>query len=140
MTLKFNYKEIRRPDNTKVKLPSIPITLIGKEEFSTVALLDSGADISAISRDIAEIVGLDLRAKKSPAFGIGGKVDAVDTKVPITLNRGHEHYKFLIPVKVILGDYDFPVLLGRAGFFDKFIICFDQSRQKVSLKRVTGRR
>jgi hypothetical protein len=55
----------------------------------------------------------------------------------VTVEKGHEHYTFEIPVKVILGYYDFPVLLGRAGFFDKFVISFDQVKEKVSLKRVT---
>ncbi|MCK4327391.1 MAG: hypothetical protein KAW41_02840 [Candidatus Diapherotrites archaeon] len=140
MALKFNYKSIKRPDGTTVKTPSIPISLIGKEQFDTVALLDSGADISAIPRDVAEIIGLDLRAKRSPAFGIGGKVDAVDTRMKILVEKGHEKYRLSVPVKVIMGDYDFPILLGRLGFFDKFVITFDQSQQKVSLKKISPKR
>ncbi len=139
MTISFRYKSVKRPDGTEVKTPSIPITLQGKNTLDTTALLDSGADISAISKDLAEILGLDLNGKKSPAFGIGGKVDAVDTKMNITVQKGHEKYTFQIPVKVILGNYDFPVLLGRAGFFDKFVISFDQEQEKVFLKRVIRR-
>lgn len=96
MTIVFKYKTIKRPDGTQVKTPSIPLLLNGKENIQTIALLDSGADISAISKDLAEILGLD----------ISGKI----------------HY---------------PVLLGRAGFFDKFVICFDQAREKISLKRIS---
>ena len=44
MTISFKYKTIKRPDGTLVKTPSIPIALIGKESFDTVALLDSGAE------------------------------------------------------------------------------------------------
>jgi len=136
MAIVFRYKTVRRPDGTEVKTPSIPILLNGKENFETVALLDSGADISALPLGVAEILGLDLSAEKTPAYGIGGKVDSVQTKVNVTVEKGHERYNIQIPVKVILGDYDFPILLGRAGFFDKFIISFDQSLEKVSLKRV----
>ncbi|MFC1691599.1 retropepsin-like aspartic protease [Nanoarchaeota archaeon] len=135
MTIIFNYKTVKRPDGTKVKTPSIPILLSEKEKIETVALLDSGADISAVPKDIAEILGLDLRKKHTPAFGIGGRTDAVDTTMKITISKGHEIYNFRIPVKVILGNYDFPVLLGRAGFFDKFVISFNQIQEKVSLKR-----
>lgn len=139
MTISFKYKTIKRPDGTFVRTPSIPIVFNGKEKFETIALLDSGADISAISQDVAEILGLDLSSEKEPAFGIGGKVDSVSSKVSIKVEKGHEHYSFQIPVKVILGDYDFPPLLGRAGFFNKFVISFDQTQEKVSLKRVIRR-
>jgi len=139
MTISFRYKSVERPDGTLVKTPSIPILLKGKEVFETIGLLDSGADVSAMSKDVAEILGLDLRGKKEPAFGIGGKVDSVETKVRISVEKGHEHYTFQIRVKVILGKYDFPVLLGRAGFFNKFVISFDEENERVSLKRNTNR-
>lgn len=62
--------------------------------------------------------------------------ESVETKVRITIEKGHERYNFWIPIKVILGAYDFPVLLGRAGFFDNFIILFNQKREKVWLKKI----
>ncbi len=139
MTISFRYKTVKRPDGTKVKTPSIPIILKERETFETVALLDSGADISAMPKDIADILGLNLKGKKEFAYGIGGKVPAVETKVNIVVTKGHEYYSILLPVKVIMGDYDFPILLGRAGFFDKFVISFDQKQEKVSLKRVIRR-
>ena len=139
MTIIFKYKTVKRPDGTEVKTPSIPILLEGKDKFETVALLDSGADISAVPLAVAEILGLDLSSERKPAYGIGGKVDSVETRMNITVEKGHEHYTFQIPVKVILGNYDFPILLGRAGFFDNFVISFDQSQEKVSLKRVIRR-
>lgn len=139
MTIYFKYKTVKRPDNTEVKTPSIPILLEGKEKFETIALLDSGADISAIPLAVAEILGLDLSNEKTPAYGIGGKVDSIETRVKVIIEKGHEHYTFQIPIKVILGDYDFPIILGRAGFFDNFIISFDQNQEKVSLKRVIRR-
>ena len=139
MTITFRYKTVKRPDGTKVKTPSIPVTLICKEQFDTIALLDSGADISAIPLSIAEILGLDLKAKKSVAYGIGGKVDSIETKMGVVVHKGHERYSFQIPVKVILGKFDFPVLIGRLGFFNRFVISFDQSREKVMLKKMSRR-
>lgn len=136
MTMSFKYKIVKRPDNTEVKTPSIPILLSGTDKFETIALIDSGADISAIPKAIAEILGLNISGEKSPAFGVGGKVNAVDTKMTVSVEKGHEHYTFQIPVKVILDDYDLPVLLGRAGFFENFIISFDQPNERVSLKKI----
>lgn len=137
MTITFRYKTVKRPDGTPVKTPSIPIILKGKENFETVALLDSGADISAIPKNVAEILGLKLDGKRTPAYGIGGKVNSIETKMNIVVEKGHEHYLFEIPVKAILDDYDFPILLGRAGFFNKFKITFDESKEKILLKRIS---
>lgn len=127
---------MKRPDGTEVKTPSIPILLEGKEKIQTIALLDSGADISVLSKDVAEILGLDLSDEITPCYGIGGKMDSVNTRVEITVEKGHEHYHFRIPIKVILGNFDFPMLLGREGFFDKFVISFNQEQEKVLLKKV----
>ena len=139
MTITFRYKTITRPDGSQIKTPSIPILLSGKESIDTIALLDSGADVSAMPLAIAEILGLDLSGDKSEAYGIGGAVDSIETTVDATLEKGHEKYKLRIAVKVILGNFDFPVLLGRADFFDGFIISFHQKNEKVSLKRVSGK-
>lgn len=113
MAINFKYKTIKRPDGTEIKTLSIPVLLEGKEKIETMALIDSGADISAIPLAVAEILGLDLSGKKTPAYGIGGRVDSVETKITIVVGKGHEHYTLQIPVKVILGNYDFPILLGR---------------------------
>ena len=134
MALSFHYKTVRRPDGTEVKTPSIPVLLGGK--LKTVALLDSGADISAMPFAMAELLELDLSAEKSSAYGIGGTVESISSKMSVLVEKGHEKYAFQIPVKVILGKFDFPVLLGRAGFFDKFVISFDQGNERVSLKRI----
>ncbi|MBI2652411.1 hypothetical protein HYX00_03000 [Candidatus Woesearchaeota archaeon] len=78
MTISFRYKTVKRPDGTHVKTPSIPITLIGKESFDTIALLDSGADISAMPQSIAELLGLNLEGKFTFAYGIGGKAKSLN--------------------------------------------------------------
>lgn len=137
MAINFRYKTVRRPDGTEVKTPSIPIRLNGTEKFDTIGLIDSGADVSAIPQAVAEILGLEMHKEKAFAYGIGGKVESTETRVSITVEKGHEHYTFEIPVKIILGKYDFPILLGRAGFFDKFLITFNQTKEKVKLKKAT---
>jgi hypothetical protein len=40
---------------------------------------------------------------------------------------------------VIFDDYDFPMLLGRKGFFDQFLITIDEKTQKVNLKKNQSR-
>ena len=142
MSLTFRYKRVKRPNNTEVKSPSIPVTLWGNgSKYGFIALLDSGADVSAIPQEVAELLDLDLSGKKEDASGIGGKVPAVQSKINVQIEKPHEVYTFTIPVKVILNKeikfdgQELPVLLGRAGFFDKFVITFDQKEEKVTLKR-----
>ena len=137
MTLTFKYKTIKRSDNTETRTPSIPITLIGKSiRFNTLSLIDSGADISVIPKDVAELLGLDLNKEKDSAYGIGGRVESIETNINITIEKGHESYNLQMPIKVILGNYDFPILLGREGFFEEFVISFYQGERKVTLKKV----
>ena len=135
MTLTFRYKTVKRPDGTLVKTPSIPITLIGEATFKTIGLIDSGADLSVIPREVAVAIGLKLSEEITFAYGIGGKVRSVEENVSALISKGHENYRFNMPVKVILDDYDFPILLGRSGFFDNFVITFYQQDGKVLLKR-----
>ena len=136
MSLTFRYKTIKRPDGTKTKCPIIPLTLRGKESFDYLGLVDSGADISAIHVSVAEILGLDLSGKENHSFGIGGRVSSKDARVNVRISKGHESIEFAMPVKVILDKYEFGVmLLGRRGFFDRFMIKFDETNEKVTLKK-----
>lgn len=142
MSLSFRYKRVKRPANTEIKSPSIPVTLFGSGgRYQFIALLDSGADISVVPREVAELLGLDMSGPQEEARGIGGKVPAVETKIQVEVGRPHETYTFTIPVKVILtpsaeSDQELPILLGRAGFFDEFVITFNQKEERVVLKKV----
>ena len=57
----FKYKPIEYPDGSVHYTPSIPITIYpktnGLEPINIIALVDSGADISLIPRDLAELIG-----------------------------------------------------------------------------------
>lgn len=135
----FKYKELKRPTKHGDKSsPVIPITLFGNDKnIDTVGLLDSGADVSAISKDLAELLGLDLKGKKTDVGGIGGPAEAVLSKVRVKVTAGkHESKTFQVPVFVILSDDmedDFPVIIGRAGFFEKFKVEFVEAEGRITL-------
>ncbi len=131
----FKYKQVARPDGTLVKIPSIPITLIGETSIDVIALVDSGADISVIPKEMGELLGLDLSGRKDFAYGIGGKVKTVEVKVGVVVEKGHERYSFRMPLKVVLDKYDFPPLLGRKGFFNEFVITINEEKERISLKK-----
>ena len=132
--MNFKYRLVKRPGNNKVRTPSIPIIIENK--IKTLALIDSGADMPLISKNFAEILGIDMNKNISNSYGISGKIDSIESKINITINKGNENYNFDIPIKIILSDYDFPVLLGRFSFFDEFIISFNQNKERVSLKKI----
>jgi len=136
MVMTFKYKLTKRPDGTTIKTPSIPIMISGKKEsFQVIALLDSGADVSVISKDMAELLGINLNKESHKSFGIGGSVSSIHSNMNIIVERGHERYPLNIPILVILDEYSFPPLLGREGFFDYFTVTFEQRNQRVSLKK-----
>ena len=141
MTRTFKYKSVDRPDGNIVKTPSVPVTLHGKiMSYDHMALLDSGADVSAMTKEIADLLGLNLAKKPEKTRGIGGEVESIESRVKITITQGHEKYTLDIPVNVILGDKDFPLLLGRAGFFENFIVTFDETNQRIKLKKINSAR
>ena len=136
MTISYKYKILPGKKGIKIKTPSIPIVINGKNEtpIEVVALIDSGADLSVIPIGLAEFLQLDLSGKKEKSNGIGGQVNVVNSTMNITLKKPHETYNLDIPVQVILDGDDIPPLLGRQGFFDKFKITFDNKNERISLK------
>lgn len=141
MAITFKYKLIERPPPLNpIHSPSVPITLTGpKDSMDVVALVDSGADTSAIPRGIAEILGLDLSGEREDIIGIGGKSPAVKTSARITIQKGHERYSFSLAVYVLLEEEDFPVLLGRQDFFENFDITFKDRDRRLILRKTYGR-
>jgi len=136
MTLTYRYKIVEgRPIAAETRTPLIPITIRGEIAIDTTGIPDSGADFTAVPLALAEAIGLDLSAKPEDCIGIGGRVKSKDSRMNIEFGNAHEKYRFNIPVKIILDDYEFPILLGRQGFFDKFLVTFDEQNQKVTLKR-----
>jgi len=137
MALSFKYKAMKRPNGTTVKSPLIPVTLTGRSsiKLDVIALIDSGADLSVIPKELQIFLNLDLRGKESNSKGIGGEVKVKNTKMNVNINKGHENYDFIVPVQVVLNDSTVPVLLGREGFFNQFKITFDQDNFIVSLKK-----
>jgi len=123
-----------------MRRPSVPVTLIGPgESVDTIALIDSGADISLISKEMGELLGLDLTGEFQWAHGVGGRVRTVERHVRLKIGRDHEYYTLDLPIKVIIDAYDLSPLLGRTGFFEYFDITFSEAQEKIWLKHVAPR-
>src|SRR3989344_8165767 len=138
MTIAFNYKIIQRPKPyLSEHVPAIPVTLIGANtRIDIIGLLDSGADFSAIPKEIAEVLGLDLSSKPEDIGGIGGDVAAIKKRMQINVNKSKEDYTFQVEVYAVEKlEEDFPVLIGRQGFFEQFKITFTEAERKIHLKK-----
>ena len=137
MSMTFRYLDSSNPNGDVYKRPSILATFSnGQDKLEQYALVDSGADMSAMDYRVAEKLHLDLSGKRVMSFGVSGSVESVVTETTVEISRGHEHYSFNIPVRVLFSksDYVAPTLIGRKGFFDKFRITFDEANQKIVIK------
>ena len=137
IVLKYRYKLVKRraPYDKEVLLPIIPVRLKnGEKSLDVGALLDSGADFSAIPVDMAEVLGVRL-GKPEPVGGIGGDVEAHPSRVTVVVLKAHERYEIEIPVMVLPEREDeIQVILGRPGFFERFDITFKERDKTIVLK------
>ncbi len=142
MAITFKYPLINRPKPyDPIRLPTIPITMYGNSGTSldAVALIDSGADITTLPKEIAELLQLDLESEKTEIRGIGGTIPAVREKIKIKIENAHERYTIRIPVIIPLTDSMIipEILLGRIGIFDRFDITFKEKDEKIVFKHRT---
>lgn len=112
--------------------PAVEVTLQSKksEWFTLIFVIDSGATISALPETDGLALGLNVRA--GPPIAVGG--------ISGELARGWEHDVFAkidgetskLPI-VFLENKITPRVLGRAGFFDKFTVIFEQAKNRTGL-------
>lgn len=136
MPISFKYKILSRPEPFPNEYaPAIPVQLKGSStSLQTTALVDSGADFSAIPYSMAEVLGLDLSGKRTEVGGLGGNVPAVLTKMQVMIQKGHFLKRFNVPVYAVdTMDDEIPVLLGRVEFFDRFKVTFDERNKRIYL-------
>lgn len=128
MNLRFPYLE--QPSQF---LPAIDITIAaGSKSLTVKALVDSGASISMFRAEIADYLGLRLeRGEPIRLQGIGGRILGYRHRLAATIGAR----RFTLPV-VFSRKFTVSLnLIGRAGFFDEFIVCFDEQTRLVVLRR-----
>ncbi|AMK13565.1 hypothetical protein AUP07_0511 [methanogenic archaeon mixed culture ISO4-G1] len=109
----------------------------GDRVYSAISLIDSGADMSAMDSKIAETLNLDLTGPKTKSYGIDGTIETVISSTTVTIQNESEKHIIPIPVRVLFMKEGSPIcstLLGRKGFFDKFLISIDEYNQHLVLE------
>jgi hypothetical protein len=141
MALTYHYRILPGKKGSPVKTPSIPICFKGHSALNidAVALVDSGADCSVIPMGLAEVLNLDLSGPRQDSFGLGGKLQCIESSVSISIKQKHEKYDLKLPI-LVSEDDSVPIILGRNVFFDTFKIIFDGRNQKLFLKHYTSRK
>ncbi len=101
-----------------------PIAKVGLKDvnwdmFELSMLVDSGADITILSKRIGDIMGVDVEQGEAKTFrGIVGEMIAYVHKIPLFIN-GRE-----IDTRVAFSLSEVPNLLGRLDIFKNFEINF----------------
>jgi len=112
--------------------PIIPIKVgKGKLILKTEALLDSGANISVFSADIADYFGIKLtKGRQIYLQGIGGRIVGYIHKLKIIV----ADVSFMCPIVFSAELITSFNIIGRAGFFSKFLIIFNEAKGKLILR------
>jgi len=117
--------------------PVVDIRLKGPTRFFHFeAFVDSGADFSIFDIHSAQIIGLHYQDGE---------------KIPVTVGDGDRIvvYRHQLPVWFAGSRFIAPVcfspdlgsgfnLMGRAGFFERFRICFHEHAKLISVKKVVS--
>lgn len=114
--------------------PEYPVILSnGSISHDALMLVDSGAELSLISREVGKILNFQVANREilSDGSGVGGKVEYVIRELDFTID-GHI---FKAPVGWLQTEItDAPLLLGREVIFDLFNIEFIQAEEQIKFK------
>lgn len=128
----FEYSLLPGLERTGVLAPMLPITLMnGIYSFSTIALVDSGAQRGLISTVIAD--ELHIKWKNFPireGFSTGGNFlyhEVGETKTEIV------NISFRFNLNVVEGIYAFKCILGRSDIFRVAKITFEGYKKQFHL-------
>jgi len=132
MELEFPYIRLRGQS-----YPIVPVTLSHKDrEIRTEALVDSGASLSTFHGDLASALGLTLEAgERIYLQGIGGRALGYIHRVQLKIGV------ISFPCRIVFSNELITSvnLLGRADFFERFLVSFDERNQRLTLKAVEAR-
>ncbi len=125
----FHYFEI----TPKIVRPIIPIILKSQTKLMLYsALIDSGADYSIFSLDIADALGIKLQSKDKVKFiGVGREaIYGFWGKIRITI--GDTTYK-THAIFAEISDFGHGIL-GHKGFFDQFDVKLIYQKQIIEIE------
>jgi len=129
----FDYRKVPNravPRKRWIKRPMLQVTLVnGTKRHQIVCLVDSGADECLFHASVGRSLGLDLQSGRYKKFdGIAGSIEAYVHPIELQVQD--------VPERVMI-DAGFTesdgvhAILGQAGFFENFKICFERYRWRI---------
>jgi hypothetical protein len=124
--------------------PIIPVELRYKNNDSIIytMLLDSGADLTLLSKDVADSLGINTnKAADDDVYGVTGHTPVIDEKIKIKFGMGSRNeFEKEIPVQItkIYGRPAIPAL-GRETIFREFDVHFRMGQPKDKQKFVLSK-
>ena len=137
--MRYHYKPNPLPSGEIEYLPIVPIQLKKGKVTTTPfeAIVDSGSGVCLLNMDAANAVGItDITT--GPHSTVGGvapghQIDLYEHEVRLVI--GADEFKIAAHFSPQL---EIPGLLGRKGFFDKFVVTFDPATASLELTRFRG--
>ena len=115
--------------------PVIAVQVTGSCGSLTVfGLVDSGCETTMISKDIADVIGIDLNACKTCRIGGVGGTGGIGYLSQVTLTFEKLDTSFESPV--IFADMPIQMLLGQHNFFAHFKVLFERDKGTFKLNKI----
>lgn len=117
------------------KRPLIPVKFIyqDKSTLPILCLVDSGADYSYLTIEIADLLGINLRGiKPQKSFGING-LPFLCYPSKITIEIGGQRLDIPVHFSKELNQA-FPCILGQEDFFTKTRISFERYKWNLDIR------
>lgn len=113
--------------------PIIPVTFISNNNFFPYrALIDTGADLSVIHAEIAEILDIDLKTGRRHQFGgITGKGIGYIHTLNLEIG-GNIFYKIPVSFSEDIAPQGHGIL-GHEGLFDKIKLIFELGKKQIEI-------
>lgn len=131
----FDYRKV--PDHTIprkrwIKRPLLQVTLFnGIQRKQVICLVDSGADECLFHASIGRRLGIDIESGRYKRFdGIAGSLEAYMHLIELQIQDFPERVEIEAGFTESEG---VDAILGQAGFFEEFRICFDRYRWKIEI-------
>jgi hypothetical protein len=131
----FDYRKV--PDHTIprkrwIKRPMLQVTLFnGMKHKQVVCLVDSGSDECLFHASIGRGLGIDIEGGTYKEFdGIASSIEAYMHSIEIQIQDFPERLKIEAGFTKSEG---VDAILGQAGFFEKFRICFERYRWRIEI-------
>ena len=131
----FDYRKIPNylvPRQRWIKRPMLQVTLFnGMKRQQVVCLVDSGADDCVFHSSLGRSLGIDLEGGEPKRYnGIAGSVEAYIHRIEIQVQGFEERVNLLAGFTESAGVH---AILGQAGFFENFRICFERYRWRIEV-------